>query len=215
MIHDLSRFNKFVSRGPKVKHLNVFDLSKNFSSNTYFPKLDQRNGYFHIPIFPPHRTYFGFSFERQYFVFNVLRFGFSPALDPFRDFVTNVCQVLRSQGVPCAVELDDVLIYSEGKQNSLRVTHLAISILERAGFKINYSKSIVSPTQVIDYQGYTLDARKRCICVQKSKVVKCKLTFSLLSSVRRKLMEQVLGLFNFILRSYHQLVRLSGSGTIS
>ena len=24
LIHDLSRFNKFVSRGPKVKHLNVF-----------------------------------------------------------------------------------------------------------------------------------------------------------------------------------------------
>ena len=38
LIHDLSRFNKFVSRGPKVKHLNVFNLSKNFSNNTYFSK---------------------------------------------------------------------------------------------------------------------------------------------------------------------------------
>ena len=105
------------------------------------------------------------------------------------------------RGVPCAVELDDVLIYSEGKQNSLRATHLAISILERAGFKINYSKSIISPSQVIDYLGYTLDARRQCFCVQKSKLVKCKLilkAFPLLSSVRRKLMEQVLGFFNFI-----------------
>ena len=75
--------------------------------------------------------------------------------------MSNVCQVLRSQGVPCAVELDDVLRYCEGKQNSLRATHLAISILKRAGFKINYSKCIVSPTQVIDYLGYTLDARKQ------------------------------------------------------
>ena len=58
LIHDLSRFNKFASRGPKVKYLNVFNLSKNFSNNTYFTKLDLRNGYFHIPIFPPHRTYF-------------------------------------------------------------------------------------------------------------------------------------------------------------
>ena len=53
LIHDLSRFNKFVSRGPKVKHLNVFNLSKNFSNNTYFTKLDLRNGtsifqYFHL-----------------------------------------------------------------------------------------------------------------------------------------------------------------------
>ena len=62
--------------------------------------------------------------------------------------MTNVCQVLRSQGVPCAVEFDDVLIHFEGKQNSLRATHLAISILERAGFKINYSKSIINPSLI-------------------------------------------------------------------
>ena len=159
LIHDLSRFNKFVSRGPKVKYLNVSGLSQNLSSNTYFTKLDLRNGHFHILIYPPHRMYFGFNFEHQYYVFNVLCFGFSPAPVHFQDFMTNVCQILRSQGVSCTVELDDVLIYSEEKQNSLRATHFAIFILECAGFKINFSKSVISQTQVIDYLGYTLDAR--------------------------------------------------------
>ena len=99
------------------------------------------------------------------------------------------------------MELDDVIIYSEGRERSLRATHLAISILERAGFKINYSKSVISPTQVIDYLGYTLDARNQCFCLQKSKLVKCKLILkglSILNSVSRKLMEQLLGFFNFI-----------------
>ena len=91
--------------------------------------------------------------------------------------MTNVCQVLQSQAVPCAVELNDVLIYSEGKQNYLRAAHLSISILEHTSFKINYSKSIISPSQVIDYLGYTLDARRQSFCVQKSKLVKCKLVF--------------------------------------
>ena len=59
LIHDLSRFNNFVSRGPKVKHLNIFKLSSKFSNNTFLTKLDLRNGYFHIPIYPPHRTYCG------------------------------------------------------------------------------------------------------------------------------------------------------------
>ena len=63
--------------------------------------------------------------------------------DDFQDLMTNVCQVLRSQGVPCTVELDDVLIYSEGKQNSLRATHLAISILECASFKITVNLLLV------------------------------------------------------------------------
>ena len=78
---------------------------------------------------------------------------------------------------------------------------MAISILERAGFKINFSKSVILPTQVIDYLGYTLDARRQCVCIQKSKLVKCKLTLkglSLLNLVSRKLMEQLLGFFNFI-----------------
>ena len=201
LIHDLSRFNKFVSRGPKVKHMNIFKLSREFSNNTFFTKLDLRNGYFYIPIYPPHRTYFGFSFERQYYVFNVLCFGYSPAPDFFQDFMIDVCKILQSQGVPCGVELDDVLIYAEGRGNSLRATHLAISILEHAGFKINFTKSVIIPTQVIDYLGYTLNAKNQCFQLQKSKLAKCQLILkglSLLKSVSRKLMEQLLGFLNFI-----------------
>ena len=200
-IHDLSRFNKFIAHGPKVKHLNIFNLSKNYSSNTFFPKLVLRNGYFHVPIYPPHRSYFRFSFDRQYYVFNVLCFEYSPAPDHFQHLMSDVCRILRAQGVPCNVELDDVIIYGEGKERSLRATHLAISISERAGFKINYSKSVISNTQVIDYLGYTLDARRQCFCLQKSKLVKCKLILkglSILNSVSKILMEQLLGFFNFI-----------------
>ena len=118
-IHDLSRFNKFIAHGPKVKHLNIFNLSRNFSSNTFFTKLDLQNGYFHVPIYPPHRSYFGFSFERQYYVFNVLCFMYSPAPDHFQHLLSDVCRIIRSQGVPCNVEPDDVIIYAEGKERSL------------------------------------------------------------------------------------------------
>ena len=68
LIDDLSRFNKFVSRGPKVKHQNVFNLSQLNMCYLKISKLDLCNRYFHIPIYPPHRTYLGFSFEKQYIV---------------------------------------------------------------------------------------------------------------------------------------------------
>ena len=116
------------------------------------------------------------------------------------------------------MELNDVIIYAEGKERSLRATHLAISISERAGFKINYSKSVILPTQVIDYLGYTLDARRQCFCLQKSKLVKCKLILkgpSILNSISRKLIEQLLGFFNFIFQLSHWLGRLSESGMTS
>ena len=50
LIHDLSLLNKFVQRGPKVKHINVLNLAKRFSKKSYLYKLDLSNGYFHLPI---------------------------------------------------------------------------------------------------------------------------------------------------------------------
>ena len=113
----------------------------------------------------------------------------------------NICEILQYEGVPCGVKLDDILVYAEGKDNSLIATQLAISILEYAAFKFNFSKSVIAPTQVINYLGYSLNARKQCFCDQKSKLVKCKLILKalfLLKSVCRSLMEQIMGFFNFI-----------------
>ena len=81
--------------------------------------------------------------------------------------MSDVCRILRSQRVPCNVELDDVIVNGEGRERSLGATHLAISILERAGFKINCSKSVISPTQVIDYLGYTLDAKRLLLSLKE------------------------------------------------
>ena len=36
LIHDLSLLNKFVQRGPEVKHINVLNLAKKFSKRSYF-----------------------------------------------------------------------------------------------------------------------------------------------------------------------------------
>ena len=86
LIHDLSLLNRFVQRGPKVKHINVLNLAKKFSSKSYFWKLDLSNGYFHLPIREQDRKYFGFSFDHTYYVFNSLCFGYPPAPDFFQYF---------------------------------------------------------------------------------------------------------------------------------
>ena len=151
------------------------------------------------------RTYFGFVL-RGSITFSVsFALVFRQALIIFRISCVMFARFYNLGGrggrVPCGVELDDILIYSEGKDNSLRATQLAISIFEFAGFKINFNKSVIAATQVIDYLGYTLDARKQCFGIYKNKLVICKLilkALSLLNSVCRKLMEQLLGFFNFI-----------------
>ena len=66
----------------------------------------------------------------------LMLFRVFPAPDHFQHLMSDVCRILRSQGVPCNVELDDVIIYGEGRERSLRATHLAISILERLDLRL-------------------------------------------------------------------------------
>ena len=99
LIHNLSLFNKFVERGPKVKHINVLTLSKKFSNKSYFCKLNLSDGYFHLPIREQGRKYFGFSFDHTYYVFNSLCFGYSPAPDFFQFFSQEIVRILHEQNV--------------------------------------------------------------------------------------------------------------------
>ena len=114
LIHNLKALNRFVKRGPSVKHLNVLELAKSeFSRKTYFSKLDLSNGYFHLSIRPEDRTYFGFSFDNQYFVFNSLCFGKRAAPDYFQAFSQDLVRIYREWGILRKVELDDFLIYAD------------------------------------------------------------------------------------------------------
>ena len=105
LIHDLSLLNKFVQRGPKVKHINVLNLARKFSSKSYFCKLDLSNGYFYLPIREQDRKYFGFSFDHMYYIFNSLCFGYSPAPDFFQYFSQELVRILREQNVGSEVEV--------------------------------------------------------------------------------------------------------------
>ena len=119
LINDLSLSNKFVQRGPKVKHINVLNLFQKFSKKSYFCKLDLSNGYFHLPLRDQDRKYFGFAFDHTYYVFNSLCFSYLPAPNFFQYFSQEIVRILREQNVGCEVELEDFLIHanSYGKCN--------------------------------------------------------------------------------------------------
>ena len=200
LIHDLSLLNKFVQRGPKVKHINVLNLAKKFSSKSYFCKLDLSNGYFHLPIRKQDRKYFGFSFDHTYYVFNSLCFGYLPAPDFFQYFSQEIVRILREQNVGCEVELDDFLIHANSYEKCRKDVELVVSLFSYFGFKINFSKSCLILSQKIDFLGYTLDAVNHCFTLTQEKLVKCRLivkALSLLTSIKVKLLQRILGFLNF------------------
>ena len=222
LIHDLSLFFiNFAQRGPKVKHINVLNSAKKFSNKSYFCKLDLSNGYFYLPIREQDRKYFGFSFDHTYYVFNSLCFGYSPAPEFFSQ---EIVRILQEQIVGCEVELDDFLIHANSYEKCKKDVEIVVNLLSYFGFKINFAKSCLIPSQKIDFLGYTLDAKNSCFVLTQEKLVKCRLivkALSLLRSIKVKLLQRIIGflnsacqlvlLFRSYIRPWYRLANFSAS----
>ena len=152
-----------------------------FSRKTYFCKLDSSNGYFHLSIRPEDRTYFGFSYDNQYFVFNSLCFGYKPAPDFFQAFSQELVRMFRDRGILCKVELDEFLIYANSFDACLNSVNLAVNLFKYFGIKVNFAKSSIIPSQTIDFLGYSLDARNCRFTLTQDKLFKCRLIIKCLS----------------------------------
>ena len=147
VIHELSLSNKFVPKGPEVKHINVLNLAKKSSNKLYFGKLNLSNSYFHLAIREQDRKYFGFSFDHTYYVFNSLCVGYSPAPDFFQFFFQEIVRILQEQNLGCEVELDDFLIHANlyGKcKKDVEFCHQFVILF---GFEINCAQSCLIPSQ--------------------------------------------------------------------
>ena len=206
LIHNLKALNKFIKRGPSVKHLNVLELAKTeFSRETYFCKLDLSNGYFHLSIRPEDRTYFGFSYDNQYFVFNSLCFGYKPAPDFFQAFSQELVRIIRDRGILCKVELDDFLIYANSFDACINSVNLAVNLFKYFGIKVNFARSSIIPSQTIDFLSYSLDAQNCRFTLTQDKLFKCRLIIKCLSRLRSigvKLQQRILGFLNFALQLF-------------
>ena len=118
--------------------------------------FDIKSGYHHVLIFPPHQTFWGFSWfyhgKVRYICFRVLPFG----LFCFhKDFMPPVAY-WRRDGIHIVVYLDGL---GEGPSYQVALAHSTRvkTDLGRSGFVPNIEKSVWVPTSVLDWLGFTID----------------------------------------------------------
>ena len=149
--------------------------------------------------------YFGFSFNNQYFVFNSLSFGYRAAPDYFQAFSQDLVRICPEWGILCKVELDDCLIYVDSFESCLNSVNFVVDLFKYFGIKINFAKSLLIPSQTIDFLGYSLDAQKCRFRLTQEKLFKCRLITKCLSRLRSigvKLLQHILGFLNFALQLF-------------
>eukprot|EP01113_Clastostelium_recurvatum_P021796 TRINITY_DN2587_c0_g2_i1.p2 TRINITY_DN2587_c0_g2~~TRINITY_DN2587_c0_g2_i1.p2 ORF type:complete len:510 (-),score=73.18 TRINITY_DN2587_c0_g2_i1:1021-2550(-) len=123
----------------------------------YMTKIDLKDGFFHLEIPERDRTYFGFQWRGEYYVYNVFGFGCNVTPHTFCKMLRPVIEHLRSLGVRILAYMDDFIILGRTRAECLHSTHLTLEALRHLGWHVKASKSHLEPTQRLEFLGLEVD----------------------------------------------------------
>ena len=153
---NLKRHNEAVS----YHHFKMDTLQtaiKLMRPSCYMTSIDLKDAYYSIPIAPDYRKYLKFIWKDKLYAFNSFPMGLSSSPRIFTKLLKPFFSALRSQfGHTCLGYIDDSLYLGESYLECEEATFRTVQLLISLGFKIYPEKSIVIPTQVLDFLGFTL-----------------------------------------------------------
>ena len=94
--------------------------------------------------------------EEEIYEFQCLPFGLSSAPRVFTKLMKPVMALLRQAGVRCLIYLDDLLIMGQSREEVGNVTQKILFLLQQLGFRVNWEKSQLTPSQRANYLGFIL-----------------------------------------------------------
>ena len=130
----------------------------------------------HLPIAKTSRKYLQFIYHNKLYQFCVLPFGISTAPRVFSKILKPVIALLRTRGISLIIYLDDLLIAAGTYIDCLNHTKQVISLLESLGFRTNYEKSMIIPTQKLEFLGFIIDSTSMSLALPVGKIQSIKLS---------------------------------------
>ena len=143
---DLSRFvNKCVPDEPvKLDDLSVSE--KIVEPRDFMTAFDLKNQFFHVQLHPAARQFFGFMIpgkdgKPEFYHFNVLPYGFKPAVAIVTKLLLPIKAFLHRFGVRLTLYVDDGRILGKDFTETRAKTDLTLLVLQLAGWNIQWSKT--------------------------------------------------------------------------
>ena len=151
-IIDLKKLNQFIVV-PSFKMETLFSIIAALQPQEWITKIDLKDAYHHILVHVNIRKYFRFVIAGTVYQFRVLPFGLSTAPREFTNTLAPVVHLLRSQGIQIHAYLDDWIICATSKEQSLNHTQHVLQLLQSLGWTINWAKSMLQPSRILDFLG--------------------------------------------------------------
>ena len=160
---DLSRHvNKFITPCPaKLDDLTV--VEELVVPNDFMVALDLENQFFQIRLHPSMSQFLGFMVPDvdgtpMFFQFSVMPYGCKPAVAVVTKMLKPLKSYFHKLGIRFSVYVDDGRICAETAASCDRQLQFVLDILQRVGWRIQWKKTVLVPTQQLLHLGFLIDS---------------------------------------------------------
>ena len=140
----------------------------------YMCKIDLKDAYFCVPIHTSQRKYIRFQWEGQLYEFLCLCFGLGPAPRIFTKLLKIPIAVLRRINIRLIIYLDDILLMAQSLLEMNMARDTLMFLFQHLGMVINLKKSVLTPTQIMEFLGLVVDSVAMTLALPVDKVTKLK-----------------------------------------
>ena len=155
LVVDLRRLNEHINN-PYIKNEGIDTAASHIQYGDKCVTFDLKDGYHHIPVATEDQTYLGIYWRGNYYVWQVYPFGLSSSGYFFNKTIREVVKYLRGLGVRTTVFVDGGLVTASSSEITDQ-TDLVIHTFEDLGFSINYNKSMLQPSNTVEWLGYIIN----------------------------------------------------------
>ncbi len=141
-----------------IRMITLKQILPQICPGDWFISLDLKDAYFHIQVAPHHRQFLRFTFEGVAYQYKVLPFGLSLAPRTFTRCMDAALSPLRQMGIHILNYLDDWLILAQSQAVLTSHKTLLLSHLNCLGLRVNFARSILSPSQRVLFLGTVIDS---------------------------------------------------------
>lgn len=142
------------------------------SEGDFMVSVDLRHAYYSIRIAEEQQRYFCFKWKSNFYQFTCLPNGVSAGPRIFTKLMKPVFAALREKGHRITSFIDDTLICNSSRQGCLNSLHDTLQLLRQLGFHINLEKSVLHPTQTIEYLGNIIDTKSMTVSLPERRRLK-------------------------------------------
>ena len=135
-------------------------------------KVDLADAFHHIPLHPRHQQYFRFRWKGTLYQWQVMPFGYRDAPRIFTKMMAVVAKEARRRGLRMVVYIDDILLMAPTKEAAAQARDTFLQILKDFGFTLNATKSVLTPSQVMEFLGILIDSRNMTFSLPPRKIEK-------------------------------------------